>query len=276
MRLFVFPLCLGLLAAQHETKPGTESKVRVIRAGKGWKVDAYVSPLSDVEGTGRSDLVLDCGKSGWLSYSCSKTPCRIPVCSTQVGEATVKRVDPGASGGPASEASLSEMLRSLVRREPRIVETLGVRSGGYPNDAVVPQTGDTVNWSAALRRVLEGSYCFRLTPLPASSGGARTFALEWDQSADSAGAAQLPGLKPGTYTLEKGTPGANGSCVVNDPDAVPAWVAVVPQSNTTSWNQWKQYSEWLVGLENAGVSSATITTMRHAAIASIADSLEMK
>src|SRR5258706_302218 len=100
MKRLVPLLLAGLLSAQ------TELPVRVITAGQGWLQGTRqltrgdrLSAVTSLTGKEPSDLVLDCGPAGWLSYSCARYPCSIPVCSTKVDSATVRRVDPDAPKG---------------------------------------------------------------------------------------------------------------------------------------------------------------------------------
>jgi hypothetical protein len=147
------------------------------------------------------------------------------------------------------------------------------RAGGNPNDAVVLQRDAEIHLGPALRRVVEGTYCFQLKRLP-SSGDIRTFTLAWDHSTDAEGIVQLPGLKVGAYELAKGTAGATGACQLDD-DGVPAWVVLAPESEfrraTADWNG---YRDSLTELENSGAPQSLVMAVRRAAHSGIADSVE--
>jgi hypothetical protein len=57
--------------------------------------------------------------------------------------------DPDARNGAGAPTSRAAMLTSFLRREPKAPETLGVRTGGNPNDAVVQRSGDEVDSAPA-------------------------------------------------------------------------------------------------------------------------------
>lgn len=252
--------------------------IRVVRADEGWSLGARqlkpgdpLAATAELKGTPATPLILDCGKSGWLSYSCSREQCRVPVCSTQVEGVAVQRVDVHAAGAETS-SSLGDMLAALLKRDRRAPQTLGVRSGGNPNDAIVLASGNAVHWGPALTRVLEGRYCFRLASLPAG-GAARTFTLEWDRATDREGIAPMPNLPPGVYSLEKG----KSDCRFDDPDSAAAWVLVAPDADFGRVDaQWKAYAASIRQLEQSGTSPAVLSTVRHAVLSALGDSIEKK
>jgi hypothetical protein len=96
-------------------------------------------------------------------------------------------------------------------------------------------------FALALNRVLEGQYCFQVSPLPA------------DAAAPAAG---------------------QDRCVVED-DAAPAWVVIAPQSD---WPrlvaQWKSYRAWFRQLEDSGAAPGVVVTVRRAVLSSLADTVE--
>jgi hypothetical protein len=281
-RYILLGLFTGSLLAQSTTGA---NEARIIGGGKGWTnggrpvlstpcaaapQSACVPRLATLTGTSSDPLVLECGASGWLYYSCSHEKCQVPVCSERVDYVVVHRVDPTA-WAPQPKASAIDMLASFFRREPKPLQTLGVRAAGNLTDAVVRQTGNRVFWAPALTRLLEGSYCFRLGPLPVGgSAKPRTFSLEWTR--DNDGAVDLPNLAPGAYTLMRGEP-EGGSCQIDDPDAAPVWVVVAPDASFARLGpEWESYSMGLAQLaENTSPEAAA--AVRHVVIAWLADSI---
>jgi hypothetical protein len=278
--LLPFFFLAGSLFSQN--KPEADRPVLVM-AAKGWFLGAreiaqgdHLSAIAELTSNSPNDLILACGPAGWLSYTCEEHACRVPVCATKVEGIAIRRVDPGATSGAPRAPSAPGMLQSFLRHQPKPPETLGVRAGGNPNDAVVLQTADTVHWAPALVRVLEGSYCFRLSPLPANSPTApKIFNLNWDRSVESEGIAPVPNLRPGVYLLVKGVPGPGPSCLFDDPDAASVWVVAAPDPAFTRLNtEWKAYGPWLRQLEQSGASPAVVSTVRRAILSSLADSIE--
>jgi|GEM_PF-1472693 hypothetical protein len=276
-----FLFLTGSLCSQN--KPDANRPVQVVSA-KDWFLGTReiangegLPALAELTaGKSPSELILSCN-SGLLTYTCETHPCtcgkhacRVPVCATRVEGI---RVNPKA---PAPVPP--NMLESFLRHQPKDPVTLGVRAGGNPNDAVVLQTADTVHWAPALDRVLEGSYCFRLSPLPAASSPAPTiFNLNWDRSVESEGIAPVPTLRPGAYLLMKGEPGPGPSCRFDDPDAAPAWVVVAPEPAFTRVNtEWNAYGPQLTELEQSDASPTVVSTVRRAILSSLADSIEQK
>jgi len=274
MKLFiVFPLTLTSLLAQHAL---------VVGGGAGWLWgDEKVLPkmqlpaIATLTGSASSNIILKCGDS-MLSYSCAKDGARVPVCATEVPYVKVTRIDPvGWASKP--KASLTDIVFDYLARAPGSVENLGVRAGANLTDAVVQQTGDTVLWAPTLVRLMSGSYCFQLDRLPARAAlKPMVFKLDWDPEDEhqKTGAAQLPGLAPGTFTLQRGSPGDDGSCHIDDPDAAPAWVVVVSDHAFGTINgEWQSYSADIERLE-ADTSPEVASTIRHAMLAYLAESAE--
>ena len=265
------PALLFLLVGAAFGQPPTP---RVVSSGRGWYQgkklllrDATVepnTPLTSANGTG--DLILDCGTRGWIVYKCHGKKCNIRPCA----EISENDVDVGR----ATWAHITEMFNPLMRREQAELAVAGVRGSGGPSDAVVIDTPQGVHWASALTRVLEGHYCFRLSHLPAGAGAVRTFTLDWDRTVEKEGISAVPNLLPGLYTLEKGVPSANGGCTV---DSEAAWVLVVPQAAFDRVNkQWEEDSAHVDDLDQSGVSTSAVATLRHAILAWLADSVESK
>jgi hypothetical protein len=126
----------------------------------------------------------------------------------------------------------------------------------------------------ALNRVLEGKYCFHFTPLPPGDPKASKQALlDWDRSTDTSGIVQLPGVQPGLYTVEKSASEAAGNCQF-EPESTPAWVLVANTSDFPGLTtQWKSLLGKLRDLEDEGASPTVLLTLRHAALAHLADSV---
>lgn len=221
-----------------------------------------------IVGSRASDLILNCGNDGWLAYSCRREQCSIQACQ-QKGDSQVevRRVDPVGWASP--KASFGDMALSFFSREPKAAQLLGVRGGGNISDAVLRQSQSKVVWGPALRRVLEGSYCFRAEALPAGSNKPFVFTMEWNQTGD--GIADVPGLAAGLYTLERGTSNGKGGCEIEDPDAAKAWVLIVPDQDFARVHDlWESYSSGLSEIAE-NVSGDVSATVSHAILASLAN-----
>ncbi len=277
MRVSVALFLAVLWVVKGSAQEDKGSRVTVVLPVKGWSFEGRPIAEKDTlrrsadlieSGSEASDLVLDCGKDGWLSYYCEK-PCHVAACAAGNG----KRVDPVTRGG----SSIVGLFASLVKREPTPLAVLGVRAGGNLTDAVVRQTGTEVHLAPALNRVLEGRYCFRFTPLPPGNPDAtRTVTMDWDRSAESEGIVSIPNFRPGLYVLEKSTPGDSGNCVF-DIDAVKAWALVTSDADFSGIEpQWKDYTAQLREIERSGASPGILLTVRHAILAHLADSIEEK
>ncbi len=266
MKFGIFFLLAARLAAQ-EPAPG----IRVVRADDGWfnaktklKTGDPLSGKEDLNGTKAAPLVLACASDVWRSYTCRDEGCQVHACAEKSEGAIVQTIHlkPPAHG---------DVVASLFRHQRDDARTLGVRGGGNPNDGVVLASADAAHWGPALTRVLEGTYCFRLTPLPA--GNARTFTLEWDRRVSPEGIAKMPGLNGGVYTLEKGDAG----CRFTDVDSAPAWVLVVPEPQFAEVNDtWKSYAPTFKELTDDGATPTVVSTVRRAILSSLSDSIEKK
>jgi len=113
-----------------------------------------------------------------------------------------------------------------------------------------------------------------VSPLPeGTTAKARDFSLDWDRSVDSEGVTTLPGLAPGAYSLEKGSPDGAENCIL-DTDTPSAWVLIVPEDKFTQIDKaWKESAVQLKELEVAGASARILATFRHTVISYLADSL---
>jgi hypothetical protein len=273
----LFPIALAAALAQ-------DTPIRIISDAPGWFLGQRqtvrgdrLASSAEITGRNANDLILDCGAAGWLAYTCKKAPCRVQACARTADGVSIQRVDPDARNGAGAPASLGSMLASFLRREPKSPETLGVRAGGNPNDAVLARNGEEVDFAPALTRVLEGRSCFRLSRLPAGAVGAgATFILDWDREKKDSGRARVAGIQPGAYTLQKGTPAAQDRCVFDDP-AAPGWVVIVRQSEWARIDaQWKSYTPWFRQLETSGSTPDVVATVRRAVLSSLADSVEAR
>jgi hypothetical protein len=279
MLKFLPLLLIALTAATAQDQP-----IRVISDAPGWFLGQRqtvrgdrLASSAEIAGRNANDLILDCGSAGWIAYTCKKAPCRVQACARSAEGVSIQRVDPDARNGAGAPASLGAMLASFLRREPKSPETLGVRAGGNPNDAVLARNGDEVDFAPALTRVLEGRSCFRMSRLPAGAAGTgATFIVDWDREKNNTGRARVAGLQPGAYTLQKGTPAAQGRCVFDDP-AAPAWIVLVPQGDWARIDaQWKSYTPWFRQLETSGSTPDVVATVRRAVLSSLADSVEAR
>jgi hypothetical protein len=215
-------------------------------------------------------LILKCSNTLYYSYSCTKE-CTFQACQDHGNNVAVRPIN--LRQHTEGKTGLDGLFAALFVRTPVSPVAPASRAGGNPNDAVVLQRGAEIHWGPALRRVLEGAYCFQLKRLP-SSGEIRTFSLAWDRSTDAEGIAQLPNLKPGTYELVKGSTGSDGACRL-DADGFPAWVVLAPEGEfPRATADWKDYGDSLTALEKDGASSTLLLALRRAALSGIADSLE--
>jgi hypothetical protein len=282
MRAFViYFLALGLFAQPEQTD--AKRPIGVLFASKDWmmgstavKAGRYLPPTATLTTKGpAAELLLGCQKRGWLSYTCHRYPCSVPVCSLELVDAEVKRVDKAAGSDAPIEAGLGDKLMSwLSRPSPPPPITAGVRAGGNPNDAVVLAEAGNIHLAPALTRVLEGDYCFGLMPLGDPERHAPlTFRMKWDREEEPEGLVTLKGLTPGAYALEKEIADPAGACKP-DADAVAAWIVVAPRDRFNGLtDQWKGNRAWLDGLSKSGVSAGAIATARHAIIAQLSDSI---
>ena len=286
-------LASSVLLAQT-AKGKSEPAARVILAEKGWSAGGRtvargtsLSAQDVLAGAANATaLLLECGQAGWLVYECGGRPCRVPVCASKVDGVSVQRSDPGGAGsrgadpirGPVATAGVPEsrtLFASLFSRQPQSPVTLGVRSGGNPSDAVILQNAQGIHWGPALNRVLEGRHCFRVSTIPAS-GPPPTFSLDWDRSIDPEGVAAVPSVRPGLYEMGKGVPGPGGNCPA-DPDATAAWILVAAESDFPRVSaEWKANTAWFNQLEQSGSDPSVVSTVRHAVLAYLADSLRSK
>lgn len=250
----------------------------VVSGGEGWTVDGeklrrqqLLTHGREMKSAASSELLLDCTKNLaeplLLVYRCAQASV-VRVCDTSQSCSVRKMVPEGFI------KRWSGMFAALFIRESAAPVTLGVRAAGNVTDSVVRQEGDRVAWAPALARVLEGKHCFQLSALP-SDGKVSNFMLDWDpeDAAKKDGVAPLPGLKSGTYTLRRGAPGASGSCQIEDPDAAPAWVLVTPAASFERIRgEWESNTPALEKLAQ-DASPAVAATLRHALLASLADSI---
>lgn len=277
-----FLLVLAVLSGQAGKSGSDTQSVGVLMASKGWQAgkqpvtQGQELPATAILTTAESgELVLNCPRNGLLSYSCNKYPCHVPVCATQLPDVTVHRIDKGAESGSLPEPSWMHSFLALLTREPRPPVTLGVRGGGNPNDAVILERGGEVHLAPALTRVLEGEYCFGLTALSAAGPPSESvFRLAWNKSDEPEGIVKLANVQPGVYVLEKKTLESAGTCST-DSKAVPAWILIAPESDFQDLaTRWKSNRAWFDQLSSSGTNPAVVTTMHHAAIADLSNSLK--
>jgi hypothetical protein len=213
-------------------------------------------------------LLIHCGRAV-IEYKCPRGNCALTPCEGKPADMEVHRLEPEAAGlvSPGFfPEGLSGLLNAWLVKSAHAPRTLAVRAGGSPNDALLMMGSDGVHWGPALRRVLEGSYCFRLDPL--DGGASTTFRIAWDRALDAEGTVALAGLKPGVYALQKGVAGGCSP----DSEASPAWVAIVPKAQFDRLAaEWERGARWLARLADEGTSEQAIGTMRQALLAGLAD-----
>jgi hypothetical protein len=264
-------------------KNAPNSEIIVYEAGQGWSLGGKLltkgqrlSAISELTGTqAESALVLNCGKEQLVAYACPHEPCRVPVCSIKVDGVTVTQF---SSHNLFEEISavFRDATDSYLRREPKPLAILGVRAGGSLSDGVVRKAGPDIHWGPVFKRVLEGTYCLRMTSLPVQGTTTRNVSINWDRTVDAEGILPMPGLQPGLYAVEKGSPDASGQCVV-DPDLPAVWVLVAANANFDQVERaWTDASAQFSQLQKAGATPFVIATFRHAVLSYLADSIGAK
>jgi hypothetical protein len=261
-------LLVAALVLHGDAQQQTPAATLLSAVPEGWTVDGKALPASVSAGQSilakkSGSLVLGCTQPDrLLVYSCRLEPCRAQVCTSAGGNGTMI-IRPGRT-----LPQLQEMLGELRVRQPVLPVVAAARAGGNPSNAVLVQDALGIHWGPALTRVLEGRICFRLSSLPEGpSSRTVTFPLDWDRGIDAEGALQLPGVSAGLYALEKGDAGANGGCD-RDPDAVPAWVLIVPATEFSALAaEWKQRQAAIDELEALELGPEAMTNIRRAALA---------
>jgi hypothetical protein len=270
-----------LLLAPAGAAQAVPSRVRVVNAEKGWVMEGSPVERGDRLSSDKllstqdsGDLTLDCGTPGWLSYSCRTGHCSVRPCDKGAG-LEVRRVDLGAAG---FLLVAGDHISALFEREPKTPVMAVTRSTGSPSDALLLQNSQGLHLGGTLARVLEGQYCVRLARLPTKTAAMpRVISLNWDRAVDAEGIARTASLTPGTYLLQLGTPGgvAKTSACMPEPEAVPAWVVIAPESRFARANaDWNDKQARLDTLERSGASAALVATLRHAVLSSISESVE--
>jgi hypothetical protein len=273
----VVPVLAAALHSQSRQTEGDSRPVGVLLAAKSWKMGLtaiqtgdYLPPTATLTASGPGDLLLSCRNKGLLSYTCLRYPCNVPVCSTNVEDAKVKRMDKQMGSEAQAAPDFGEKLMGWLTRGSPPPITAGVREGGNPSDAVILADGDKLHLAPALTRVLEGDYCFSLSALGANGKPAPVrFRMNWNREEEPEGLVARKGIPAGAYTLEKEVGDASGSCTA-DPDAVAAWILIAPPNDFNRLTkQWKENRPWLDDLSKSGVSPAVIATTRHAILAGL-------
>jgi len=207
-------------------------------------------------------VMVDCGDSTWLSYTCKSGNCRIIACAIEGTAVQVDRVQvPGFL-----PSGLSNLLFKREAREPVVA---AARAGGNPADAVLLLGERGVHFGPSMSRVLEGRYCLQLSSL--SGANSRSIVLDWDRALDSEGVANAPGLVPGLYQIRKGPQGDAGSCVP-DTDGTSAWILIASANDFQRVNGiWTENAPAATALERSGAAASAVTAVRHALLAGLAE-----
>jgi len=262
----------GWLAAQSHSPCNLPC---VVKAEDGW----VLQPNQHVDQNAvlgsrlaNQEAIIDCGSAGWILHTCSKPNCKVRACDLEGKDASSGRKDVSSGRVDPVAGRSAELRASYLGREATTHIGAAVRGGREPNDALLLQNAQGIHWGPALERVLEGTYCFRFTRLPAAGSRPLIFQLQWDRRKDREGVMAVPTVTPGTYTLEKGTPD-NGGCRI-DPEAAAAWVLIAPESDFGRASaQWQTDTAWTNKLEESGASLMAVTTVRRGLLAGLADSL---
>jgi hypothetical protein len=219
---------------------------------------------TQVNATNSYPLLLVCG-ADWVVHKCSKPPCKVTACQLSGESMLVKPWQ-------WSKSTPDGFLQGLLKREPPTAVTAGARDALDIIDALVLYDGETVHLAPALRRVLEGSYCFQLESLPKSKLPPRNFALNWTK--DPQGTVSLPALPPGLYALDGARLGAGNACKIDHPNPSPPWLLVTTGSQFESWKkEWDRFSANLATVDADGDPEVT-AKFRHALMAALADSIQ--
>jgi hypothetical protein len=253
-----------------------QQDVRVVnRPPAGWtfngkplpeKGPLRLRPGDEIVARGAGQAELGCPNDVVFAYSCRAQTCRARVCELDGEGMDVRRS--GVKG-------LMDWLSAWTSREPSLPVIAAARAGGAPSEAVLVQDGRGIHWAPSLVRVLEGRSCFRLSPLPAVAKATVPFTLDWDRTVDPEGVALVPNISPGLYALEKGT-AVSGGCD-RDPDAVAAWVLIVPTGDFARLNgEWGEQRKSIAALEQSGLSPVAARHIRQAALAYLARSFPQK
>jgi len=251
------------LAAQQDQK---STPRRVVSADVAWTHDRGKPLLRGVmvqenellSADAPGDVSIECN-DGVRVYSCPKA-CSAGACADTMNNGTTHLV------------KLGRYWDALVRREPREPALAAARAGGNPSDAVVAVDDRGIHWGPALTRVLEGRYCLMSSLLPQGSAPAQSVVIEWDRATDPEGVVPSSTIGPGLYSVQKGTPNG-GACQV-DADGTSAWVLVVRRSDFAGIDaEWKKQAASSTELERAGASISTVSAVRHAILAGLADSI---
>jgi len=239
---------------------------RVVSADQPWQIKdgrrllrgSEIAPKSVLVADGVGDIIVACTDAMQMYYGCAGGKCEVEACA--------------AAGTNVKARPINVGWRSLLTREPRQPVMAAARAGGDPNDAVLLLDSRGLHLGPALMRVLEGNYCFVLNPLTVTSAGTpKTVILDWDRAIDAEGIAAASGVTPGLYRLVKGIPTAGGTCET-DKEGVPAWVLLTTAPDFASATaSWKSQSDVAADLERNGASRATVSTIRHAALAGLAE-----
>src|SRR5262245_8179464 len=240
---------------------------RVVSADQPWQVKdgrrllrgSEIAPKSMLVADGVGDIIVACSDTLQMYYGCAGGKCEVEVCL--------------ASGTNVKARAINVRWRSLLNREPRQPVMAAARAGGDPNDAVLLLDPRGLHLGPALTRVLEGKYCFVLNPLTVASAGApKAVTLDWDRAIDAEGIAAAPGLTSGLYGLVKGNPTGSGGACATDKEGIPAWVLLTTGRDFRSASaSWKSQSDVAADLERNGASRGTVSTIRHAALAGLAE-----
>ena len=259
------------------TRDSAQSPVRVLSSDGSWTaagralrrpdpIAADAALLASQPG----DVLLDCGSGGWLSYTCKTGNCQSRACALSGTNVVVEKVQLRRADllGDVVE-SLADFLFKRQLRQPIVA---AARAGGNPNDAVVVKDSKGIHFGPSLSRVLEGTYCLSLTPLP--QGTATSLSIQWDRAVDAEGLVTADRVAPGLYQLEKGSAPPGPSGCTADSDGAAAWVLVAdagqfPRLDTA----WRSQLPAIAELEQAGVGRSTVDTVRHGVLAALAEAL---
>lgn len=218
---------------------------------------------------GRHPLILRCGGEALLAYTCRKAACEVAVCVAKATGVEVERL----AGTWKERLPAGKVAEdTFLEREPRAELTTGVKGDQFLTDAVLIKGVSAIPLAPMLKHLLEGPHCFSMSSLPANKGLKKTFALNWQPAADSAGLAQLADVPEGLYKVQAGRSGVGDSCEL-DPSSS-AWVLLVSERNSAAIEKaWDEASSQIDQMEANDASESTLEVFRHAVLSALADSL---
>jgi hypothetical protein len=246
------------------------AQTAVVVFGGNWKLNdgrelgKELPAGTQVKGTSSYPLLLACG-ADWVVHKCKEGTCSEIACKPSDPKNVVKPWQ-------WSKSTPDGFLQGLLKREPASAVTAGARDALDIRDSLVLYDGEAVHLAPALRRTLEGSYCFQLEALPKGKLPQRNFVLNWTK--DPQGAVSLPSLPPGLYALDGVRLAAGSTCKIDQPSPSPTWVLVATSGQFESLKkEWDRISPNVASVE-ADSDPEIAAKFLQALMAALADSIQ--